>query len=101
MTSHKTHFKIFKKRLGHYGPRNWWPARTRFEVIVGAVLTQNVSWSNAKKAIANLRGTGLLSPKALLEVSHDELADKIKSSRFYNQKAAKALLRYIIGAGFL
>jgi endonuclease III related protein len=83
------HLKIFHKLLDQHGPRKWWPAKTRFEIIVGAVLTQNVSWRNAKKAIINLKKAGLLSPRAIISVSHKELADRIKSSRFYNQKAHK------------
>lgn len=87
MNSKNIHLKIFQKLLDQYGPRKWWPAKTRFEVIVGAVLTQNVSWRNAKKAIINLRKAGLFSPGAIVSASHKEVADKIKSSRFYNQKA--------------
>jgi len=89
MNSKSIHLKIFKKLLDQHGPRNWWPAKTRFEVIVGAVLTQNVSWRNAKKAILNLKKTGLLSPGAIISASHKKIADKIRSSRFYNQKAHK------------
>jgi len=89
MNSKNIQLKIFQKLLRRYGPRKWWPAKTRFEVIVGAVLTQNVSWRNAKKAIDNLKKAGLLSPRAIVSASHQEVADKIKSSRFYNQKAHK------------
>lgn len=81
--------KIFKKLFNHYGPRHWWPAKTRFEVIVGAVLAQNVSWKNAKKAIDHLKDAGLLSPEALSSCRHQKIAHQIKSSRFYNQKAKK------------
>ncbi len=90
--------KIFRKLLKHYGPRKWWPARTRFEVIVGAILVQNVSWKNAKKAVDNLKLARLLSPKVIISAEHSEIADKIKSSRFYNQKAhkLKAFSRFLI-----
>jgi len=80
---------IFKKLLNAYGPRKWWPARTRFEVIVGAILTQNVSWRNAKLAVNSLKKARLLSPSAILVASHEEIAPLIKSSRFYNQKTEK------------
>lgn len=81
------HLKIFHKLLDSYGPRKWWPARTRFEVIVGAILTQNVSWSGAQKAVINLKKAGLLSAKSILAADHQTIAKYIKSSRFYNQKA--------------
>ena len=81
--------KIYKKLLSHYGPRNWWPAKTKFEVIVGSILVQNVSWGNAKKAVNNLREKKLLTPEALHKYPITKLAPLIKSSRFYNQKAQK------------
>lgn len=81
--------KIFHKLLSKYGPRKWWPARTRFEVIVGAILTQNVTWKNAKKAVDNLKEAGLLGPKALAFAEHKRIAQRIISSRYYNQKAKK------------
>jgi endonuclease-3 related protein len=82
---------LFQRLLEVYGPRHWWPARTRFEVIVGAILTQNVSWKNAKVAVYKLKKSGLLSPSSLLSVSPVEIAINIKSSRFYNQKAQKLI----------
>ena len=81
--------RIFYQLLDHYGPRKWWPAKTKFEVIVGAILVQRVTWENARKAVSNLKREGLLSPQAILSASHDELATKIIPSRFYNQKAEK------------
>jgi len=72
-----------------YGPRKWWPANTRFEVIVGAILTQNVSWKNVKLAIANLKKAGLLNLEAIIEADRQTIAENIKSSRYYNQKAAR------------
>jgi endonuclease-3 related protein len=80
---------IFRNLLKTYGRRNWWPAKTRFEVIAGAILTQNVSWRNAKTAVNNLKKAGLLSSKAIISASHEEIAQQIKSSRFYNQKTNK------------
>ena len=79
--------KLFKKLLAHYGPRKWWPARTRFEVIAGAILVQNVSWRNAKTAIASLKKHKLLDPRAISSHSQKDIAPLIISSRFYNQKA--------------
>ena len=79
--------KIFYSLLNYYGPRKWWPARTRFEVIIGAILTQNVSWRNAKKAVSELKKNRLLSVKSILSNRQARIASLIKSSRFYNQKA--------------
>jgi endonuclease-3 related protein len=89
--------QIFDGLLKYYGPRKWWPAKTRFEVIVGAILAQNVSWKNAKTAVDHLKKKGLLSPPAILSVSQDTIAAEIKTSRFYNQKAAnlKAFCFYL------
>jgi endonuclease-3 related protein len=72
-----------------YGDQNWWPARTRFEVIVGAILTQNTSWTNVERAIVALRREKLLSPPAVEEVSESVLAELIRSSGYYRQKARK------------
>jgi len=72
-----------------YGPQHWWPGRTRFEIIVGAILTQNTSWTNVELAIANLRREKLLSPAALERVPLDQLAQLIRSSGYFRQKARK------------
>jgi endonuclease III related protein len=72
-----------------YGPQHWWPGRTRMEVIVGAILTQNTSWTNVERAIANLRREKLLSVSALLAISTPRLARLIRSSGYFRQKAKK------------
>ncbi len=71
------------------GPQNWWPARTPFEVIIGAILTQNTAWTNVEKAIANLRRERLLSSAALERVPQRKLARLIRSSGYFRQKAKK------------
>jgi len=80
-----------------YGPQHWWPGRTRFEVIVGAILTQNTSWSNVESAMRNLRREKLLSPIAMERVSYARLARLIRSSGYFRQKAhkLKAFVRYL------
>ena len=80
---------IYDKLYKHFGPQKWWPAKTPFEVIVGAILTQNTSWSNVEKAIANLKKHALLTPDALKAVPVSRLAKLIHSSGYYNQKAKK------------
>ena len=81
MAHEKLLLSIFDELLDCYGPRQWWPARTRFEVIVGAVLAQNVSWRNAKIAVQNLKKYGLLSPSAIISARHEEIASKISERR--------------------
>jgi endonuclease-3 related protein len=71
------------------GPMNWWPAQSRFEVIVGAILTQNTSWINVERAIASLRRKRMVSPKAIEEVSVRRLGTLIRSSGYFRQKAKK------------
>jgi endonuclease III related protein len=75
--------------MSAYGPQHWWPGRTRFEVIVGAILTQNTSWTNVERAIANLRREKLLTIPAMQEVSTSRLARLIRSSGYFRQKARK------------
>jgi endonuclease III related protein len=72
-----------------YGPQHWWPGRTRFEVMVGAILTQSTSWKNVELAIANLRREKLLSPAAIDGVSLERLSQLIRSSGYFRQKARK------------
>jgi endonuclease III related protein len=72
-----------------HGPQHWWPARTRFEVIVGAILTQNTSWSNVERALAGMRREKLLNPAALARVKEARLAQLIRSSGYFRQKARK------------
>ncbi len=74
---------------GHHGPQHWWPAETPFEVMVGAVLTQNTAWTNVERAIANLRARRLLDAEAILAVPAEELADAIRPSGYFNIKAQR------------
>ncbi len=87
----------YQTLFDHLGPQNWWPARTPFEVIVGAILTQNTSWTNVERAIANLRRERLLAPLALERVSTARLAALIRSSGYFRQKAKKlkAFVRFL------
>ncbi len=72
-----------------WGPQNWWPAKSRLEVIVGAYLTQNTNWSNVEKAIANLRHAGVLSVKGLREIPLPRLQKLVRPSGYFRQKAKK------------
>jgi endonuclease III related protein len=81
--------EAYRLLYGHFGPQGWWPGETPFEVMVGAVLTQNTSWSNVTKAIANLKSAGLLSFEGLSCSSVDEIASHIRPSGYYNLKAQR------------
>jgi len=80
---------IYQRLMAHYGPQHWWPAQEPFEVIVGAILTQSAAWINVEKAIANLKAAGALSPGALRQLPHSEVARLIHSCGYYNAKANK------------
>ena len=80
---------VYKALLGRYGPQDWWPGDSPFEMMVGAVLTQAASWTNVEMAIANLKKADVLSPKAIRELEQEELAALVYSSGYYNAKARK------------
>jgi endonuclease III related protein len=81
--------RIYLLLFNQFGHRKWWPGETRDEIIIGAILTQSVSWGNVNKAIENLRQNELLSLKAIYEAQLSRIAPLIKPTRFYNQKALK------------
>lgn len=81
--------EIYQRLLAHFGHRHWWPADTPFEMIVGAILTQNVTWRSAAAAISNLKETGLLSVEGLLGAREDDLAALLRPARYHYQKALK------------
>ena len=80
---------IYQRLFAEYGPQHWWPAKTPFEVIVGAILTQSAAWTNVEKAIENLKKARALSPGAIRKMPQDELATLIHSCGYYNTKARK------------
>ena len=84
-----TIYNIYKILLNHYGKQNWWPAETRYEVVVGAVLTQNTSWKNVERAINNLKMENLLEEEKILNIDEDKLKQLIKPPGFYNLKAKR------------
>ena len=72
-----------------FGPQHWWPGKTPFEVIVGAILTQNTSWTNVERAITNLRKAGLLTPTAIERANPRRVEELIRPSGYFRQKARK------------
>lgn len=82
-------YNLYKQLLSEYGPQNWWPADTDYEIIVGAILTQNTAWSNVEMAINNLKKEKVLSPKRIMSIPLEKLKLLIKPAGFYNQKAER------------
>jgi endonuclease-3 related protein len=80
---------IHKKLYRCFGPQNWWPGDTPFEIAVGAVLTQNTNWGNVEKAIQNLKKQGVLSSRGIHGLSVKELALLIKPAGYFNVKAKR------------
>jgi len=78
---------IYQTLYKTYGPRNWWPGETDFEVMVGAILTQNTSWRNVERAIQKLKGKGALNPEGIHRLKKSHLASLIRSSGYYRIKA--------------
>lgn len=80
---------LYEKLLAYFGPQGWWPGESAFEVVVGAILTQNTNWNNVEKAIANLKDAGLLHLPALLDLPQALLAEYIRPAGYYNIKAGR------------
>jgi len=83
--------RLFEAR-GHQG---WWPGETPFEVVVGAVLTQNTAWTNVERAISALKAANALDPHAILAMPVEQLATLIRPAGYYNVKARR--LREVVG----
>jgi len=81
--------EIYGRLLAEFGHRKWWPAETRDEIVIGAILAQSVSWRNVRRAISNLKRMGLLTLQAIHEADANEVATMIKPTRFYNQKTQR------------
>ena len=79
--------EIFNRLYKKFGEQHWWPADTKDEVVIGAVLTQNTAWNNVEKAIANLKKAGVLSLSDIARVNEELLKELIKPAGFFNQKA--------------
>jgi endonuclease-3 related protein len=80
---------IYLKLWGRYGPQGWWPGKTKTEIMVGAVLTQNTAWKNVVKALDNIKHNKILNIKGLYNVSDEYLAQLLKPSGYYHLKAKR------------
>lgn len=81
--------EAYQLLYNHFGPQDWWPGDTPFEIMVGAILTQNTNWSNVQKAINNLKSENLLSYESLSQLSTDEIAQWIRPAGYFNLKARR------------
>lgn len=90
--------EVYRRLLDAFGPQQWWPGETPFEVMVGAVLTQNTSWQNVERAIDNLRQADLLTPQALYEVPVEELEELVRPAGYFRVKARRlhSLLEFFV-----
>ena len=81
--------EIYRLLYERYGCRHWWPGHSRFEIVVGAILTQNTNWGNVEKAIKNLKAAKSLTAKKLYEMDKYLLAEMVHPAGYYNIKAAR------------
>ncbi len=81
--------EIYELLYNAFGPQNWWPGETPFEVIAGAVLAQNTNWTNVEKAIANLRSAERLSPQEIRGIDIARLTELIRPAGYYNLKSRR------------
>jgi endonuclease-3 related protein len=81
--------EIYQLLFERFGRQHWWPGESKFEIIIGAILTQNTNWANVEKAIANLKSAGCLTPHKLQGLDHRELALLIRPAGYYNVKAKR------------
>jgi endonuclease-3 related protein len=79
----------YRRLYAHFGPQHWWPGKSAFEVILGAILTQNTAWTNVERALANLKRAGLLHVEQLHKAREQRLAGLIRPSGYYHLKAKK------------
>ncbi|MEO5341827.1 MAG: endonuclease [Gammaproteobacteria bacterium SHHR-1] len=91
----------FQQLLAAYGPQHWWPAQSAFEVMLGAILTQNTAWTNVEKAIANLRQAEMLDTQRLAEADPAQLAQIIRPVGYFNIKTQRlqAFCRFYLQQG--
>jgi endonuclease-3 related protein len=80
---------IYNSLYHYFGPQHWWPADSSFEVVVGAILTQNTNWTNVEKAISNLKHDDSLNPSAIDRMPVNRLAELIRPSGYFNVKAQR------------
>jgi endonuclease III related protein len=81
--------EIYQRLLNAYGPQHWWPADSPFEIMVGAILTQNTAWTNVEKAIQNLKQSNALNTHSIIAFADEHLAELIRPSGYFNVKTKR------------
>lgn len=81
--------RLYPVLRDHFGFQHWWPGETRFEIVIGALLTQNCAWSNVEKAITNLKNAGALTLTALRDLPRERLEALIRPTGYFRQKAER------------
>lgn len=79
--------EVYQRLHAHYGDQHWWPAETPFEMMVGAILTQNTRWENVEDAIQNLKNANILNPESMISCDISHLEELIRPSGFFRQKS--------------
>ncbi len=87
--SHSKATQLYQRLLARYGRQGWWPANGRFEIILGAILTQNTNWSNVEKALINLKNADCLTPQQLQALDIQHLAELIRPAGYFNVKTQR------------
>jgi endonuclease-3 related protein len=92
---------VYRRLHVAHGPQAWWPGDSAFEIMVGAVLTQNTAWSNVEKAIANLKAARALTPEVIVAAPHRRLAAWLRPSGYFNIKARRlrAFCQWLLRTG--
>lgn len=78
---------VFDALFARYGAQHWWPAETQFEMMLGAILTQNTAWTQVEKALSNLRKADALNFQILETATKREIAEWIRPAGYFNQKS--------------
>ncbi len=82
-------WQVYRRLLDHYGPQGWWPSESQLETVVGAILTQNTSWTRVEAAIGNLKEQEMLDLPRLLDARQDELSELIRPAGYFRLKAQR------------
>lgn len=98
---HNDLIQIYYTLLNEFGHQNWWPADSPFEVVIGAVLTQQTRWGNVEQAISNLREHGLLESETLAQAEIELIEELVHCCGFYRQKASRlnSIAKYFVDIG--
>jgi len=83
--------EVYERLHAHYGDQHWWPAETPFEMMIGAILTQNTRWENVEMAITNLKQANMLNPESMITCDIEKLESLIRPTGFFRQKARRLI----------